>query len=162
MEEPLSTGSTDRAQAAILCYSLKVKKRFGFSLDSELHAALQARAEAEGISMAAICREALFTHLQKPALKIPLPPRADTAGPAWGILKQGVHDYLGHQEHNETLEELDDFLSEPFRPEHTPDLFYSAERRPRITRDPQSYNPPPPPRAVIKDYNTRWLDELWA
>jgi ribbon-helix-helix CopG family protein len=139
-----------------------VKKRFGFSLDTELHAELQARAEAEGTSMAAICREALLLHLQKPALNLPLPPRADTTGPGWGSLKQGVRDYLGRQEFDESLEELEDFLSEPFQPKHTPDLFYSAERRRRTTDVVSSYNPPPRARARVDDYGTRWLDELWA
>jgi len=108
--------------------------------------------------MAAVCREALLNHLQKPALDLPLPPRADTASPAWSLLKRDVHDYLGREEYQETLEELDSFLTVPsFQPEHTPDLFYRTER-PRL-KYVKSYAQT---RPRMDDYGTRWLDELWA
>jgi hypothetical protein len=124
-----------------------VKKRFGFSLDEELHAALQARADEEGVSMAAICREALFAHLQKPALDLSFPPRPTIAGPDWVDTQDDI------------FQELDDFLSEPFRPEHTPDLLYRADR-PRRKRC--LYDSPPERRGVVDCSHTRWLDELWA
>ena len=145
--------------SAIVWYVIRVKKRFGFSLDEDLHAALQARAEEENTSMAAICREALLLHLQKPALELPLPPRPTTAGPIWDRLKQGVSNFLSGEKPDNTLEELEDFLAAPFKPEHTPDLFYRTES-PRRKRG--FYHSPPERRAVVENYNTRWLDELWA
>ena len=53
-------------------------KRFGFSLDGDMHDALRARALEEGTSMAAICREALFFHLQRESAS-EFQPQTDTS-----------------------------------------------------------------------------------
>lgn len=148
-------------------------KRFGFSLNEDLHAALQARAEEEGTSMAAICREALLLHLQRPALELPLCVRPDTQGPLWKGLKRQVQDYLEESDFGEAFAELDSFLGEPYRPEHTPDLFIQEEQPfespayehrvvPKMTVE-RIERPSYPRRTYHQGgYDTRYLDELWA
>ena len=115
-------------------------KRFGFSLDEDLHDALRARADQEGTSMAAICREALFYHLQQSDHDF-LMPEFDTSGPDWAVLKGQVHQYLDEVEEQEIFEELDDFLGESFqdgrfRPEETPDAFFQVETGPTLRPQP--------------------------
>ena len=134
-----------------------MKKRFEFGLNQELHNALKAFAEQEGVSMAEICREALSQHLER-ASREP-----------------------------DAMDELDDFLSEPYRPEHTPsidiefrDTRPSLSSRPTITTQApylefldQSLSGPFVPRIEhprrtvsnslwVDDDNDRWLDEIWA
>lgn len=134
-----------------------MKKRFEFGLNEELHNALKAFAEQEGVSMAEICREALSQHLER-ASREP-----------------------------DVLDELDDFLSAPYRPEHTPAIdteFRTA--RPSLPPAPAAGERSPnlglwsadnfnssaarvehPRRTVSNSLrlghdNDRWLDELWA
>lgn len=112
-------------------------KRFGFSLDGDMHDALRARALEEGTSMAAICREALFFHLQRESAS-EFQPQTDTSGPEWSILKRQVHTYLEGLEQLEIFEELEDLLGvpslqeEPFQPEETPDAFFQIESGPTL------------------------------
>ncbi len=134
-----------------------MKKRFEFGLNEELHNALKAFAEQEGVSMAEICREALSQHLER-ASREP-----------------------------DVLDELDDFLSAPYRPEHTPAI--DTEFREPGTLSPSGLStkaqtpylefldqsllrPTVPkiehPRRTVSNSlwvdrdNDRWLDELWA
>ena len=131
-----------------------MKKRFEFGLNEELHNALKAFAEQEGVSMAEICREALSQHLVR-ASREP-----------------------------DAMEELDDFLSEPYRPEHTPSIDIefrdtrpshpsTTERAPYLEFLDQSLSGPFVPRIEhphrtvsnslwVDDDNDRWLDEIWA
>lgn len=126
-------------------------KRFGFSLDEELHAALQARAESEGTSMAAVCRTALFLHLQASDYEYAFPPDA-TSVPDQSKSTEAT---------SQVFQELDDFLDEwtpefsreldipellwdepalagPFHPDQVPDLFFKTIAPP----DPKCYTLP--------------------
>lgn len=132
-----------------VCYIRRVMKRFGFSLDQELHAALKERADEEGTSMAAICREALMLHLQKPALDVPLPPRPNTTSSSWMRLKDEVTGYL-----NGFKDSFESFLPRAtFHPDHTPDLMCRTGEPGRETPSAQYY---------VEYPDTRWLDEIWA
>jgi hypothetical protein len=113
-----------------LCYTLGVKKRFYFSLDDELHEALKQRSSEEQVSMAAVCRESLFFHLQEPE-------RVDTTGPMWNCLKRQVKEYLHDVEHKDTLGELSEFLGLPFQPDEVPDAMFGSELEPEVL--PQSF-----------------------
>lgn len=151
------------------CYGRCVKKRFEFSMDQDLHSALKAFAEHEGVSMAAICREALQLHLAAETEKASYPlPEVHTVST------------------DDTWCELDDFLNEPYvedepyiRGEPSPwtnsstvcpapylDLLDAPWVGPKVNH----ITPRPGPRVrrhhaprrSFRTPNHRWLDEMWA
>jgi len=117
-------------------------RRFGFRLDDDLHEQLKLEAEAEGISMAAVCRNALQEHLAR--AKRSEESRVST----WDRLLSQVSDFLS---------------STKFLPETTPEAISpsSLEFSGSPQRARSRHQPTYVARRVYKS-DTRWLDEIWA
>lgn len=122
-------------------------RRFGFQLEDDLHEQLKLEAEAEGISMAAVCRNALQEHLARAK-------RSEESNVStWDRLMSQVSDFLS---------------STKFLPESTPEAIspsslelYDSPQRARSRHRPAYVAPRRYNKGLYRS-DTRWLDEIWA